>query len=131
MTLDRHAMANAHEDWLARALNGRRTKGSGNQWRDQLDGRLHRLRDDFAWAWDAKSTMGKSMSISKETLAKLVEQAGGERPMLPIRFYETERLRKFQDWLLVRADDFLELNSAAHPTPYDTWTRSCGCECHS
>jgi hypothetical protein len=42
-------------------------------------------------------------------LAKAEEQAHGERPMIAVRFYDDDRLRRFTDWSLVREDDLLEL----------------------
>ncbi len=108
--MDRHRMGEKHETWLAEQLRGRKSRGSGNQWRDQMDGRRSRYRFDFAWAWDGKSTLGKSMSITRDMLKKAVEQAGAERPMIALRFYDNERLSSFDDWILVRADDFLELD---------------------
>ena len=123
MTLDRKEMGDRHEAWLAKMLGGRQTRGSGNQWRDPMDGRNNRYTQPFAWAWDGKSTMGKSISISREVLDKAVEQADGERPMIAIRFYEDERLRHYEDWILVREGDFFEMNAEAN-RDHD---ESCGC----
>lgn len=106
-------MGDEHEAWLAELFGGRRTRGSGNQWRDQMDGRLSRYEHTFAWAWDGKSTLGLSMAVSRFMLKKAVEQAGGERPMIAIRFYDDETLRTHDDWIMVRADDFIELQEMA------------------
>jgi hypothetical protein len=108
----RHKMGDQHEDWLSVVLHGRKSRGSGNQWRDPMDGRRSRYRSLFAWAWDGKSTLAKSITISRAMLTKAVEQAGGERPMIAVRFYDNERLTSYEDWFLVRADDFLELDGA-------------------
>jgi hypothetical protein len=109
-----HKMAEAHETWLAKVLHGRKSRGSGSQWRDQMDGRRSRYHWQFAWAWDGKSTLGKSISVTRKMLSKAREQAGGERPMIPLRFYSDERLRTYDDWFLVRAEDFLEMDAAAN-----------------
>ena len=79
-----------------------------------MDGRTDRRFESFAWAWDGKSTMGKSISVTREMLEKAVEQAGGERPMIALRFYDDERLRIYDDWILVKADDFLDLQETAN-----------------
>jgi hypothetical protein len=78
-----------------------------------MDGRNNRYEQTFAWAWDGKSTLAASISIPRTMLKKAVEQAGAERPMIAIRFYDDERLRGHEDWFLVRADDFIELQEAA------------------
>lgn len=102
-----------HEAWLADSFGGRQTKGSGSQWRDQMDGRLNRYETEFAWAWDGKSTLGESIAITRKMLKKAVEQAGAERPMIALRFYDDERLRNYNDWILVKADDFFDLQEGA------------------
>jgi hypothetical protein len=43
---------------------------------------------------------------------KAVEQAGGERPMLALRFYDTDRLAVGEDLVVVRLHDFVELLGA-------------------
>ena len=118
MTIDRHEMGNRHEEWLAEVLGGRKTPGSGNQWRNPADGRQNRYVDSFAFAWDGKSTRSNSISITREMLSKIKEQADTERPMIALRFYDDDRLRSFEDWIAIKADDFLELLEAAtSPSP--------------
>lgn len=106
-------MSQKHEIEVNKWLGGRKSKASGSQWNDQLDGRRNRYTSAFAWAWDCKATHAKSMSISRAMLDKLTEQAQGERPILPIRFYEDERLKKYDDWVLVRMGDFVEVSEWA------------------
>lgn len=84
-------MGDAHELFLASLFKGRQSRGSGNQWRDPIDGRNNRMTEQFAFAWDGKSTLAKSISVSRAMWEKAKEQAGGERPMLGLRFYETAR----------------------------------------
>lgn len=109
MTIDRHRMGEKHEGWLAALFGGRKTRGSGNQWRDQMDGRTDRRMRAFAFAWDGKSTMASSIKIDRPMLKKAVEQAGGERPMIGVRFYDDERLKGYDDWVLVKASDMAEI----------------------
>ena len=113
MTIDRHEMGSRHETWAAEVLGGRKTRGSGNQWRNPTDGRHNRYSDTHAFSWDCKSTRGKSISVTREMLDKIKEQADTERPMIPLRFYDDDRLRNFEDWIVIKADDFLELLEAA------------------
>ena len=104
-----HKMGDQHEAWAAEFFGGRRSKGSGSQWNSQMDGRQSRHDTPIAFAWDCKSTLGKSIGFSRQMTAKAVDQADGERPMLPLRFYDNERLTSFEDWVAVRADDFREV----------------------
>lgn len=102
-------MGDAHEGYVVELLGGRQTRGSGNQWNNPTDGRMDPHERAVAFAWDCKSTRKRSMSIKRDDLDKLVEQAGAERPMMPVRFYDDDRLRGFEDWVLVRLDDFAEV----------------------
>lgn len=97
MTLDKglnKRMGDLHEAYVADVLGQRQTRGSGNQWRDQMDSKHDRTSCVFAFANDGKSTLGKSISISREMWAKAVQQAGGERPMLTLRWYADASLSK-------------------------------------
>ncbi len=102
-------MSDAHEIALVETLGGRRTRGSGNQSHNPMDGRLNRYEDDLAFAWDGKSTLGKSIGVTREMWEKAEEQALGERPMLALRWYDTERLHVGLDLVAISLDDFAEL----------------------
>jgi len=102
-------MSDKHEDLLAEAFGGKKTRGSGNQWANQTDGRTNRHNIPFAFAWDGKSTRHASTTVSRADLAKVTEQADGDRPILALRFYDDDRLRGFEDWLCVRLDDLVEM----------------------
>lgn len=106
-------MGDAHEDAIADLLGGRQSRGSGNQWQNPIDGRQSRRHRLYAFAWDCKSTLAKSMSVSLAMWDKAREQAGGERPMIPIRFYADEKLRVTRDLIVVDANDFAEVLEAA------------------
>lgn len=116
-------MGDAHEERMAEALGGRRTRGSGNQAKDPMDGKHTPLNVRFAFAWDGKSTRGKSVGVSKEMWAKAVEQAQDRRPMLGLCFYEDDRLRDYTDLIVVSMDDFEEVLQAAEAsiTSYEAW----------
>lgn len=104
-------ISDVHEAWLCKVLVGRRMRGSGNQFSGQMDGRHDRYSAPFAFAWDGKATESKSVGVSRAMLAKAVEQAGAERPLIALR-YVTAGERP-EDWFVVRADDFIELREAA------------------
>lgn len=107
-------MGAAHEDFLAELLGGRRTRASGAVWKDQMDGRVSRFEVPFAFAWDGKSTRGKSIGITRDMWNKAREQAGGERPLLALRWYTTDRLDVGEDLVVLSAHDFAELLEAAN-----------------
>ena len=102
-------MSDAQEEHLVEVFGARRTRGSGNQPANPMDARQHRLDSVVAFAVDGKSTRGKSLSVTRDMLAKAEEQSHGERPMIALRFYDDDRLRRFTDWSLIREDDLLEL----------------------
>jgi hypothetical protein len=107
-------MARLHEEFLAELFGGRKSAGSGSQWQDQADGRNNRLTaPEFAFAWDGKSTLGKGITVDRAMLAKIREQAGGERPAIGLRFYDTDDLQRVgEDWVAITAADFAELLAA-------------------
>lgn len=109
MALTTRKMSDAHEVWLVDLFGGRRNRGSGNQWHNQTDGRLSSREVDYAFAWDGKSTLGKSIGVSREMWTKVVEQALPERPMMPLRFYDNERLDVGHDLVVMSAYDVAEL----------------------
>lgn len=105
---DNQKMADAHEEHVAELVGGRIPRGSGNQWRDQLDVK-HDSRDPMGFAMDAKSTRKKSFSVSLKIWEKLVEQGYGQRPALPIRFYPEHGLKPELDLVVLTLDDFAEM----------------------
>lgn len=108
MSLNRR-MSDAQEEHLAEVLGGRRTPGSGNQAANPMDVRQSRYDSPVAFAAEGKSTLSQSISVTRSLLNKAVEQAHGERPLIALRFYDDERLRRYEDWWLVREEDMLEL----------------------
>lgn len=106
--INRKKMGDAHEKFLAKLFGGRQTRGSGNQWKDPADGRNDH-EEPYAFAWDGKSTLASSISISRMMWAKIIDQAHGERPMLAVRFYDNSALDVGFDLAVVRADDLAEM----------------------
>jgi hypothetical protein len=104
-------MSDSHENFLVKMLGGRRTKGSGNQFNNQMDGRHAALDEPWAFAWDGKSTFGKSVGVTREMWDKAIEQSHGERPMLALRWYADERFRDDDclDLAVISMDDLVEM----------------------
>ncbi len=102
------AMSDRHEEFIAAMMGGRVTRGSGCTFRDQLDGKQGHDRS-VRFAWDGKSTLGKSLSITREIWAKVVRQAHDARPMMALRWYRNERLDPELDLAVVSLADLSEL----------------------
>lgn len=102
-------MSDAHEAWLAEFFEGRISRGSGNQWSNPMDGRQDRREVAVAFCWDGKSSFGKSISVSRDMWEKARDQARGERPMIPLRFYDTWRLDVGLDLVVIDPNDLKEL----------------------
>ena len=102
-------MSDRHEDFLVDLLGGRKTRGSGNQFANPMDGRHNRYDDAMAFAWDGKSTLGNSIGVTRAMWEKAQEQALGERPMIALRWYLNERLTDAIDLIAIDANDFAEL----------------------
>lgn len=99
-------MSDKHEDFLAELLDGRKTKGSGSHWRDQMDGKNDQREQPHALAWDGKATQAASVSVSREMWAKACEQSGGLIPSIAIRFYGKGFLLKSElDLIALEAND--------------------------
>lgn len=107
-------MGDRHEEYVAEVMNQRLTRGSGNQWRDQMDSKHDRTTCVFAFANDSKSTLGKSIGVTRAMWEKAVLQAGGERPMLTLRWYDDASLTKVGiDLAVCDLLDFAEMREAA------------------
>ncbi len=114
MTLTTRKMSWAHENHVAELLGGRVTKNSGATWADQTD--VVTSQDDYySWACDGKSSLGKSIGVSREMWAKLEEQGQTRLPALPLRFYRDERLSQVDlDLVVISLDTFAELVADAN-----------------
>lgn len=102
-------MSEAHEEYIATILNGRRTRNSGAVWSDQMDVRNDVREDRFAFAADGKSTFGESIGVTRGMWQKAVEQSGDLIPCLPLRWYDTYRLDVGLDLWVVEGSTFEEL----------------------
>lgn len=107
-------MSNAHESFLADLFEGSVNPGSGSHWRNPIDGRQDRKRSTFAFAWDGKSSYGKSIGVTLEMWEKARLQATGERPMLALRWYANEKLDVLRDLVVISAHDMAELLEKAN-----------------
>jgi hypothetical protein len=103
-----HRMGDLHEAWFARLFAGVRHPGSGNHLGNQGDGRRSTNRFGLGWVWDCKSTLSKSITISLAMWDKLTEQAGTDRPLMPLRLYLNHRLTECVDLVVMQPDDLIE-----------------------
>ena len=97
-----------HEEDFAELIGGTRVPGSGSQWHNKGDA-ANQHHELFAIRGDCKCTQGQSISVSRAMIRKLLEDAGGELPALPLRFYKNEHLDIEYDLVAVLSDDFGEL----------------------
>lgn len=103
-------MSERHETYLADLLDGRMTRGSGSTWHDKADGKHRVGTRTYAFAWDGKSTLGKSIGVSVEMWEKIVEDADSAIPMIPLRFYGDTRLTRVRlDLAVLELETLAEL----------------------
>lgn len=107
-------MSDGHELWIKELIQGSLTKGSGNQWHAQLDAKNGTRDVPFPIGAEAKATLGKSLSITRDLWRKLREQCFGEIPTWWGRFYRDETLRTSDlDLVALEADDFIPILKSA------------------
>lgn len=100
-------MADAHEADIAEWIGGKQTKGSGNQWHQQMDAKNGINKVPYPIAGDGKATLGKSIGISREMWKKAEEQSFGEIPAIFLRFYRDSTLRTVdKDLVVLTVSDF-------------------------
>jgi hypothetical protein len=115
MALTTRKMSGRHEHDLVVMLGGERTRNSGAVWSDQGDGHQTGLDQYYRFGWDGKSTLGKSIGVTRDMLAKLREQCRGLEPMLPLRWYADERLTMVdEDWIAIEADTLVQVLADAN-----------------
>jgi len=102
-------MSAKHEKFIADLIEGKRTRNSGAVWSDQMDVRNDVRDTRWAFAADGKATLGNSIGVSRDMWRKAVEQSHDLRPMLPLRWYNTDRLDVGLDLVVISADDFREM----------------------
>lgn len=108
-------MSDRHESHLAALFEGRMTRGSGNQFRDQMDGKQEYQSGAYVFAWDGKATLSKSVSVSLDMWRKAVEQAHWAIPIIPLRFYGNERLTQVEaDLVVIEAETLAEIQRDAN-----------------
>ena len=107
-------MSQAHESTVAEYLEGKISRGSGNQF--NRPGDVWTPRGLFRFMVECKSTRNKSFSITRKTWKKTEEQAHDALPAMAIRFYEegTARLLPHRDLVVLRLEDFAELLERAN-----------------
>jgi hypothetical protein len=108
-------MADIHEADIAEWIKGVVQKGSGNQWHSPGDVKNGEYLTHIPITGDGKSTMGKSISVSRDMWNKITEQTFGQTPALFLRFYQPgEQVRQIDlDLAVVRAGFFVDILEAA------------------
>lgn len=110
----RKRMADLHEAHIAELFGTEVNRGSGNQWNRQMDARNDSHVMPFAFAFDGKATLAKSISVSRDMWSKAFWQSGWERTGIPLRFYDGERLTQCLDLVVVSLNDLHEMWVAAN-----------------
>jgi hypothetical protein len=68
------------------------------------------MKNDYGWATEGKATCGQSIGVTREIIAKLADEAEGERPLLGLLFYADETLERIDyELVAMNADDFAEI----------------------
>lgn len=99
-------MGERHELYLAEVFGGAKTRASGSKWFDQGDVRNNHDQP-FAFCVDGKSTLGKSIAVTRDMIKKIRDQAQGEAPALGLRFYGNANLDQVdEDWVAVTGADW-------------------------
>lgn len=107
-------MSDVHEKEIRDLFGGVISPGSGNQSANQMDVRQHQLRTgEWSFAFDGKSTLGKSVGVSVEMWEKAVEQAEHEKPALPLRFFQDYRMKGGYHLVVLDANDLAGLIETA------------------
>ena len=106
-------MGERHVAYAGEVLGTRASAASGSKWQDPADGRsAHDI--PYPIAIEGKSTRGKGITVTLDMLAKLREQALGEHPVLPLRWYGTDDLTVVtEDWAAVPLEFLGELLGSA------------------
>lgn len=106
-------MSDDHEKFLVDLFGGKKMPNSGAVWSKQMDVRNSTREIPFSFAVDGKSTLGLSVGVSRAMWKKAKEQSHAERTALALRFYKNGRLDVETDLVVLEAEDFRELLSAA------------------
>jgi hypothetical protein len=97
-------MGSKHEQYLAGLFGGAKTRASGSKWFDQGDVR-NSHDEPFAFCVDGKSTLGKSITVTREMIAKIRQEAQGESPAFGLRWYGNTGLDQVdEDWAMLTGD---------------------------
>jgi hypothetical protein len=106
-------MGRRHVEHVAEVLGIAPSAASGSKWQNPADGRsAHDI--PYPIAVECKSTRGKSLTETLDMIAKLREQALGENPVLPLRWYGTDDLSVvLEDWAAVPLDFLGEVLASA------------------
>lgn len=103
-------MADAHEADIAEWTKGTLQKGSGNQWQSQGDTKNGEFLVPFPITSDGKSTLARSISVTRSMWSKIVDQTFNQIPAIFLRFYKDDTLRQADlDLVVLEAQTFSEI----------------------
>ncbi len=103
-------MSDAHEADIAEWTGGRRQKASGSQWQNQGDTKNGEFLVPFPITSDGKSTLARSVSVTRSMWQKIVEQTFNQIPAIFLRFYKDDTLRQADlDLVVLEAQTFAEI----------------------
>jgi hypothetical protein len=81
-----------YEDFLDRVLGGDKAHHSSAHFDNSTNGEQTGREAEFVFAWNAAATRGHSITVTKAMWEKACEWAWGDRPMVALRFYESETI---------------------------------------
>ena len=81
-----------YDHFLDRVLGGDKADHSGPHFDNPTNSGESGHEAEFVFAWYAAATRGNSISVSKAMWHKAREWAWGDRPMVALRFYDSESI---------------------------------------
>jgi hypothetical protein len=81
-----------YDHFLDRVFGGDKAHHSGPHFDHPTNSGEDGQKAEFVFAWNAAATRGDSISLSKAMWEKACEWAWGDRPMLALRFYDSETI---------------------------------------
>ena len=84
--------AELYEDFVARVLGGDKASRSTAHFHNPANAPTNGPADDFVFAWNTAATRSGSIEVSKAMWDRACQWAWGDRPMLALRFYDSQRV---------------------------------------
>jgi len=81
-----------YEDFLDRVLGADKAHHSSAHFDNPTNSKQSEHEAEFVFAWNAAATRGDSITVTKAMWEKACEWAWGDRPMVALRFYDSETI---------------------------------------